>query len=90
MQGSHSGFARDCRSCYPGSIPGPCLENIENLINFILLLKVMERKMIKIPVEVYEALKEEIEILSNKEMREAIEESEKAEKDGVKGWELKY
>ena len=24
MHGSHSGFARDCRSRYPGSIPGPC------------------------------------------------------------------
>jgi len=44
--------------------------------------------MKSIPIEVYEALKEEIEILSNKEMREAIEESEKAERDGVKSWEF--
>lgn len=46
--------------------------------------------MVSIPKEVYEALKEEIDILSNKEMREAIEESEKAKKYGVKSWELKY
>ena len=43
----------------------------------------MEQKMKSIPIEVYEALKEEIEILSNKEMREAIEESEKAKNDGA-------
>lgn len=50
----------------------------------------MEQEMKSIPIEVYEALKEEIEILSNKEMREAIEESEMAKKDRVKSWELKY
>ena len=46
--------------------------------------------MIPIPAEVYEAFKEEIEIYSNKEMREAIEESGQAKREGVKGWELKY
>lgn len=46
--------------------------------------------MVSIPKEVYEALKEEIEILSNKEMVEAIEESEKAKKSGVKSWKINY
>ena len=46
--------------------------------------------MISIPKEVYEAFREEIEILSNKEMREAIEESEKAKKSGIKSWKINY
>ena len=50
----------------------------------------MEKEMVSIPREVYEALKEEIEILSNKEMREAIRENEEAKKSGVKSWKISY
>ena len=45
--------------------------------------------MITIPKKEYEKLLEEIGIIRNKEMMEAIKESRDAEKGGVMGWKLK-
>ena len=45
--------------------------------------------MIQIPKKEYKQLLEEIGILRNKEMMEAIEESKEAEKKGIKSWKLK-
>jgi len=47
------------------------------------------QEMIKIPKKEYEELLEEIGILRNPEMMEAIKESKEAEKKGVKSWKLK-
>ena len=46
--------------------------------------------MVTISKEEYVKLLEEIGILRNPEMMEAIEESNKAKKDGVETWELAY
>jgi len=46
--------------------------------------------MISIPKKKYEELLEELGILRNPEMMEAIKESEEAEAKGVKGWEIDY
>jgi len=43
---------------------------------------------ITIPKEEYEKLLEEVGILRNKEMMEAIKESDEAKNRGVKTWEL--
>ena len=45
--------------------------------------------MIQIPKKEYEELLEEVGILRNKEMMEAIKESDEAKTKGVKTWELK-
>ena len=45
--------------------------------------------MITIPKKEYEELLEEVGILRNPKMREAIKESLEAEKKGVKSWKLK-
>ena len=45
--------------------------------------------MIQIPKKEYEELLEEVGILRNPEMTEAIKESDDAKKKGVKSWELK-
>tara|TARA_Y100000034_G_C6899253_1_gene415322 strand:- start:6 stop:158 length:153 start_codon:yes stop_codon:yes gene_type:complete len=50
----------------------------------------MAQEMITIPKEEYKRMKEEIGILNNPEMMEAIEESEEAERNGVKGWKINY
>jgi len=50
----------------------------------------MAQEMIIIPKEEYERMKEEIGILNNPEMMEAIKESEEAEAKGVKGWKIDY
>ena len=49
----------------------------------------MEQEMIQIPKKEYEELLEEVGILRNPEMMEAIRESDDAKKKGVKSWELK-
>ena len=43
---------------------------------------------VTIPKEEYETLLEEVGILHDKDMMEAIEESEEAEKKGVKPWKI--
>ena len=50
----------------------------------------MEQEMITIPKEEYERMKEELGILRNPEMMEAIEESEEAKAKGVKPWKIDY
>ncbi len=49
----------------------------------------MRQEMIQIPREEYEALLEEVGILRNREMMEAIKESDLAKIKAVKTWELK-
>lgn len=49
----------------------------------------MKQEMVQIPKQEYEELLEEVGILKNPEMMEAIEESDEAKKKGVKTWELK-
>ena len=49
----------------------------------------MKQEMIQIPKKEYEELLEEIGILRNKEMMEAIKDSDEAKKKGTKTWELK-
>ena len=46
--------------------------------------------MVQIPKKDYEELLEEVGILRNKEMMEAVRESDEAKKKGIKTWELKY
>jgi PHD/YefM family antitoxin component YafN of YafNO toxin-antitoxin module len=48
----------------------------------------MPPEMIQIPKKEYEELLEEVGILRNKEMMEAIRESDAAKEKGVKTWEL--
>lgn len=50
----------------------------------------MTQEMIQIPKKEYEELLEEVGILRNKEMMEAVRESDEAKKKGIKTWELKY
>jgi len=50
----------------------------------------MTQEMIEIPKKEYKELLEEVGILRNKEMMEAIRESDEAKKKGTKTWELKY
>ena len=50
----------------------------------------MAQEMIQIPKKEYEELLEEVGILRNKEMMEAVRESDEAKKKGIKTWELKY
>ncbi len=45
--------------------------------------------MVTIPKKEYEELLEEVGILRNKEMMEAIRDSDEAKKKGVKTWGLK-
>lgn len=47
------------------------------------------QEMVRIPKKEYEELLEEVGILRNPEMMEAIRENEEAKKKGVKTWELK-
>lgn len=49
----------------------------------------MKQVMVQIPRREYEELLEEVGILRNPEMMEAIRESDEAKKKGVKTWELK-
>ena len=49
----------------------------------------MGQKMIQITMKQYNELLEEIGILRNPKMMEAIQESDIAKKAGVKTWELK-
>ena len=49
----------------------------------------MKQEMVQIPKKEYEELLEEVGILKNREMMEAIKESDEAKKMGVKTWELK-
>ena len=49
----------------------------------------MKQEMVQIPKKEYEELLEEVGILRNHEMMEAIKESDEAKKKGVKTWELK-
>ena len=49
----------------------------------------MKQEMVQIPKREYEELLEEVGILRNPEMMEAIRESDEARKKGVKTWELK-
>ena len=50
----------------------------------------MTQEMVQIPKKEYEELLEEVGILRNKEMMEAVRESDEAKKKGIKTWELKY
>ena len=58
-------------------------------INVKIMLQIMNQKMIEIPKQEYESLLEEVGILRNKHMMEAIKESDEAKRKGVKTWELK-
>ena len=49
----------------------------------------MKQEMVQIPKKEYEELLEEVGILRNKEMMEAIKESEETKKKGIKTWGLK-
>jgi len=49
----------------------------------------MVQEMVTIPKKEYEELLEEVGILRNKEMMEAIKESDEAKKKGIKTWGLK-
>ncbi len=46
--------------------------------------------MIQIPKKMFEEILEELGILRNPDMVEAIKESEEAERKDVKGWEIAY
>ena len=50
----------------------------------------METDMIKIPRKAYEELLEEVGILRNPEMMDAINEGIEAKKKGVKSWEIDF
>ena len=49
----------------------------------------MEQEMVQLPKTEYEDLLEEVGILRNVKMMEAIKESEDAKEKGVKTWELR-
>ena len=49
----------------------------------------MKLEMVQIPKKEYKELLEEVGILRNAEMMEAIKESDEAKKKGIKTWELK-
>jgi len=49
----------------------------------------MENETVRIPRKLYEELLEEVGILRNSEMIDAIKESNEAKKAKVKTWELK-
>ncbi len=49
----------------------------------------MKQEMVQIPKKEYDALLEEVGILRNKSIMDAISESDAAKKKGVKTWELK-
>ena len=46
--------------------------------------------MISIPKRKYEELLEEVGIIRNPEMMEAIKENEEAKKKGTKSWKIQY
>ncbi|MBI3032534.1 hypothetical protein HYY69_03600 [Candidatus Woesearchaeota archaeon] len=48
----------------------------------------VKQELIQIPRKEYEELLEEVGIIRNKEMMEAIRESSEAKKKGVKSWGL--
>ena len=50
----------------------------------------MRQETVTIPKKEYKELLEEVGILRNSKMMEAIKESEDAKKKGVKTWELKF
>jgi len=50
----------------------------------------MSQSTVTIPKKEYELLLEEVGILRDKDMVDAIVDSEKAKKAGVKTWELKF
>jgi len=58
-------------------------------INVKIMLQIMNQKMIEIPKQEYESLLEEVGILRNKHMMEAIKESDEAKKKGIRTWEIK-
>lgn len=62
---------------------------IQTFKNIKLLHYFMKQEMIQIPRKEYENLLEEVGILRNPEMMEAIRESDEAKKKGIKTWELK-
>ncbi|MBS3114525.1 hypothetical protein J4448_05475 [Candidatus Woesearchaeota archaeon] len=49
----------------------------------------MKQEMVQIPKNEYEELLEEVGILRNAEMMEAIKQSDEAKKKGVKTWDIK-
>jgi len=50
----------------------------------------MKQEMITLPKKVYDELLEEIGILRNPKMMDAVNEGIGAEKKGIKSWELKF
>jgi len=50
----------------------------------------MQNEMVKIPRKIYEELLEEVGILRNPEMMDAINDSIEAKRKGVKSWELDF
>ena len=64
--------------------------NIENLKYHKGYENNMETDMIKIPRKAYEELLEEVGILRNPEMMDAINEGIEAKKKGVKSWEIDF
>ena len=48
----------------------------------------MKQEMVTIPKKEYEALLEEIALLSDSEIMGAIRENEEAKKKGIKSWKL--
>ena len=49
----------------------------------------MRQETVTIPKKEYEELLEEVGLLRNKEMMEAVRESDEAKRKGVKTWKLK-
>ena len=49
----------------------------------------MQQEMVQIPRKEYEELLEEVGILKNPQMMEAIKESDDAKTQGIKTWELR-
>jgi len=75
-----------------GFEPVTCLESpcsVATFIYFIPINILMKLEMVQIPKKEYEELLEEVGILRNPEMMEAIRESDEAKKKGVKPWKLK-
>ena len=57
---------------------------------FLSISSSMSQSTVTIPKKEYELLLEEVGILRDKDMVDAIVDSEKAKKAGVKTWELKF
>ena len=60
----------------------------EKFIKLVIVGSNMKQETVTIPKKEYEELLEEVGILRNSKMMEAIKESDEAKRKGVKTWEL--